>query len=574
MAKQLLALDADPVSPERGHHQFLQGMVRRVAYSRLGRRERKQRHLRAAEQLGRTFGPGAIEAADVLAQHYLDAAAADPEAPDVEEIAALARRTEIAAGERAARLAAGEQASAYFAQAAEGTEAPLERADLLDRSGQAAMLAGHLDDAQARFKAAIELLEAEGERRRGAVVSVRLAEIAEFEGRLREARALLESAYDTLRQGEPGPELAEIAYKLGARQCEAGETGGADRLELALEIAERLRLPDTLAAALNAKWFVLTARGRNHEGLAVLKYALELALEHGLVERAMRTHNNLAMHLAQLGRRQEAIEQAQAGVVLARQRGDRLFESAWLANIPLQLFRLGHWDEALEVASRLPGDRADAIARVEALLGSLLVRLARGQREQAEQELALMEALAASADRPEMLTIVSAGRAAALEASGDHAAALQAAEPNIAAREDDQFVDSPRLELFVSALEAALGLEELAKAEQFLAGARSLLERADCPYLAAQVARFEARLAARAGDSAGAEAGFERALAALEELSDPFALGIVLLERAEELPDATEGAAGLGEARTTFERLVAVPWRDRADAIQRPVSVA
>jgi tetratricopeptide (TPR) repeat protein len=574
VAKQLLALDTDPLSPERGHYFFLQGTVRRVAYARLARRECKERHLRAAAYFEQTLGPEAIEVADVLASHYLDAAATDPAAQDVEEITSRARRMEIAAGERAARLAAGEQAAAYFAQAAERTAAPLERAELLDRSGQAAVLAGQLEDAQARFEAAIELFEAGGNRRRAAVVSARIADIAEFEGRLQEARERLEAAYATLREGEADADLAEVAYKLAARVWEAGDPSAGERLELALEIAERLRLPDTLAAALNAKWLLLTGRGRNHEGLAVLKYALELALEHGLVERAMRTHNNLAMHLAQLGRREEALAQAKAGVALARQRGDRLFESALLANMPLQLFRLGRWGEALEVTARLPADRADAIARVEALLGSLLIRLARGERAQAEEDIVLIEAIAGTADRPEMLTIVSAARAAALEASGDHAAALRAAEPDIQARQEDQFVDSPRLELFVSALDAALGAGELDQASGLVALGRSLLDRTECPYLGAQLDRFEARIAARAGGGARAVAGFERAARSLRELSDPFALGIVLLETAEELPDSSAAGTSRREAREIFERLGALAWIDRADASRRPVGVA
>ena len=127
VAKQLLSVNADPLSPERGHYQFLQGLVRRVAYGTLARRDRKQLHLRAAEHVERLLGREAVELADVLSAHFLDAAAAEPEASDVAEITARARETLIAAGERAARLAAGEQAAAYFAQAAQLTEDGLER---------------------------------------------------------------------------------------------------------------------------------------------------------------------------------------------------------------------------------------------------------------------------------------------------------------------------------------------------------------------------------------------------------------------------------------------------------------
>jgi class 3 adenylate cyclase len=54
-ARQLIALNDDPFSPEKGQYRFLQGLVQRVAYSTLSRRDRKQRHLRAAEHLKQAF---------------------------------------------------------------------------------------------------------------------------------------------------------------------------------------------------------------------------------------------------------------------------------------------------------------------------------------------------------------------------------------------------------------------------------------------------------------------------------------------------------------------------------------
>ena len=46
--KELLYLDTDPRSPERGHYGFLQALVQRVAYETLSRRDRKAKHLAAA----------------------------------------------------------------------------------------------------------------------------------------------------------------------------------------------------------------------------------------------------------------------------------------------------------------------------------------------------------------------------------------------------------------------------------------------------------------------------------------------------------------------------------------------
>ena len=49
--KEVLSVQADPRSPERGQYAFLQDIVKQVAYETISRRERKAKHLAAAEYL-------------------------------------------------------------------------------------------------------------------------------------------------------------------------------------------------------------------------------------------------------------------------------------------------------------------------------------------------------------------------------------------------------------------------------------------------------------------------------------------------------------------------------------------
>ncbi len=49
--RELLRLDVDPRSPERGQYVFVQGLIREVAYGTLARRDRRARHLAAAPLL-------------------------------------------------------------------------------------------------------------------------------------------------------------------------------------------------------------------------------------------------------------------------------------------------------------------------------------------------------------------------------------------------------------------------------------------------------------------------------------------------------------------------------------------
>jgi class 3 adenylate cyclase len=72
VAKQVLGYDDDPRSAERGQYHFLQGLVRTIALGTLARRDRKARHLAAAEYLRASWGEQA-EIAEVLASHYLAA---------------------------------------------------------------------------------------------------------------------------------------------------------------------------------------------------------------------------------------------------------------------------------------------------------------------------------------------------------------------------------------------------------------------------------------------------------------------------------------------------------------------
>ncbi len=60
LRKEILYLEADPRSAERGHYGFLQALVQRVAYETLGRRERRSRHLAAAGYLAHDSGIGPV----------------------------------------------------------------------------------------------------------------------------------------------------------------------------------------------------------------------------------------------------------------------------------------------------------------------------------------------------------------------------------------------------------------------------------------------------------------------------------------------------------------------------------
>src|SRR3990172_1442900 len=86
--REILELEADPRSPERGQYGFVQSLIREVAYDTLAKRDRRARHLAAARHFEAL---GDEELAGVLASHYLSAYEASAKGPEADALAAQAR---------------------------------------------------------------------------------------------------------------------------------------------------------------------------------------------------------------------------------------------------------------------------------------------------------------------------------------------------------------------------------------------------------------------------------------------------------------------------------------------------
>ena len=112
--KEILSVDTDPRSPERGQFRFVQALLRGVAYETLSRRDRKARHIAVAEHLSTNVEGDAI--AGVLAQHYLDAAAAVPEDDDVADLQRQAADMLERAAEHASDVGAPVDALLHYSQ--------------------------------------------------------------------------------------------------------------------------------------------------------------------------------------------------------------------------------------------------------------------------------------------------------------------------------------------------------------------------------------------------------------------------------------------------------------------------
>ena len=553
--KEVLTLQADARSPERGQFGFLQDLLKRVAYETLSKADRKTRHLAAARHLA-TAWADEHEIVEVVAAHYLEAYRLMPEAEDAAELKQQAREALARAGERAASLAATVEAAGVFAQAAELADDPLEEARLRNRAGRSAYSGGDMEAARREFERAQELYTAAGATREAALVQ---AKLGNTEWQLHESEPALErlkGAYAVLVEGEPDEGFAAVAAELARAHFFMGDYEAAQRtIDTALEAAERLWLPETLSQGLNTAGLVVAGVGRWEQGYALIKRSLEIALENDLTQAALRAYNNLGDMLDRRDRCEEAIEVQEAGIVLARKVGARSSEWRLLGEMAFMFLWLGRYDETRAALEQIPehglglgasyalpiflatieGDAAEARRLTDATHI--------GKTDEADQQ-----------DRIGALTL----EAMVCNAEGDHERALEAAMECVEVR-----LTSTSKVGWEEALVAAhaLGRDELVRdltgrIEEMPPG---LLP----PTLRAHGIRFRALL----GDDP--DQRFRAAAAAFREYGMVLPAAKVQTEHAEWLLGErrdSEAEGLLAEARGVFERLQARPWLERVDA--------
>ena len=569
LRKEILSVQADPRSPERGQYAFLQDIVKRVAYDTLSLRERKAKHLAAAEFLLATGGEE-DEFVEVVAAHYVDALESAPDAGDAGHIRERAREMLVRAAERAGSLAAHEEAQRSFERAAELTDDPALEAELFERAGMMARVGARGEDANRCFERAIALFEEAGATHPAARVEARLAEVMWDLGRIEDGIARMDRSFSLLSNEEPDADLAMLAAQVGRFMFFGGQPDLARRrIESALEMAESLLLPEVLAQALTTKAIILTSAGRREEGLALLRFALETAREHDKPSAALRASYNLADCLGQANLFVEAAEIVRSGLAQARRVGNRYWELSFLGQL-YPFLSLGEWEEALVMFAELPVDEW-AGSRQAFSVGPLVLATVLGHRgalDELRTYLARFEEMGQSGDEQER-SAYRAGVARYLLASDNHAEALIAAEEAFASNEHFGFGAEQIKEAFATAGEAALGLGDHAKLRELVDTVESLPPGVTNLFLRAQSARFRAHLA-RAVNPTEADELFRASAELLVELAAPFTLAVVRTEHAEMLlADGTAGDASglLADARSVFEQLGATPWLERLERL-------
>jgi tetratricopeptide (TPR) repeat protein len=330
---------------DESEYAFRHLLVRDVAYGQIPRARRAEKHHLAAQWLEGLGRPE--DQAEMLAHHYLRALEfARAAEQDVTPLVAGARPALIEAGDRARSLEAFPAALSYYRAALELTDQP--EPELLLDMAQALYFVESVVDEGPVLEARDGLL-AKGEVERAAEAEVLLARFAWRRGEAERSQAAYERAIALVSERDASRVKADVLLTaargamVGARHDHAIRLGGE-----ALTIAEALALHDLRAGALITIGTSRAAQGED-AGLEDFRRGLDLAVAQGSGT-AIQGYIGLADRLIDTGDLEGGLEaRAEArriserlgvGIGLDWVRGER----------PGELYTLGRWDEALQLA--------------------------------------------------------------------------------------------------------------------------------------------------------------------------------------------------------------------------------
>lgn len=342
--RELLRLEADPLSPERGQYQFVQGVIREVAYGRIAKADRVARHVRVAEYFQEAVP---VEGAAVIADHYLKAYEIEPD----EALAERARTALTRAAERAGQLGSFAQALtlAKLGLAVPGPDR--DRLPLWELGSRAASATLDHPEAIGLAEQALEWAQSGGTPHDLLRATEIMGRVLVAADRPDDAVAVLEPAFDPASVDEPG--MAEVGSTLSAACMRAARYQEAADVAVSVVVAaERSGDDATLVDALTTRGTVLPQLGRHHEGVALMRESIRLA---GDSYAGLRAINNLMLYESNDGL------QAVAGLV---ERGVDLAQRVGEGSLSV---RLSMWSSFLHEAA---GDFSAAAVALDVVDGS------------------------------------------------------------------------------------------------------------------------------------------------------------------------------------------------------------
>jgi class 3 adenylate cyclase/predicted ATPase len=578
--REVLAVSADPLSPQRGSYQFTHHLLRQVAYDTLSRRDRKARHLAVATYLRQAFPGDGEEVADVIARHYLDALSAVPGAPDTAEIHDQAVTMLIRAAERAERTGSPARAATSYVIAAEltaqasgsvGGEALASAGRLWERAAQAALTGSEWDVAIGHAGRARELHLERADNRAAARAQAIAGRALRLWGRHAQAREQLTAAVQVLRP-DPDADTVRALDELAMLEVFAGSPD-ADALSTeALVLAQALGTgPGQLADIFVSRGIYLYLAQRRTEGIAYFTQAARLAEQADSHTLLGRVHINLAETLLTTSPA-SAAEAARTAAGHLRRTGALDYLGIALINLAQAELSRGDWDSAEQ--ELIHAMEADGLAANDLLAGQRgWLAALRGDAETAAAMLAGLPDLRSSEDSQDK-AFVALVDAFAAAAQGEPQDALRHARASLAHSGPLGVGFGITSWAWPLAARVAHELGDAAAVGELLAQLDARPPGHIPQRLQAERDLARARLAAADGDPA-ADQALAAAVTGLRAHGTPYHLAHALLDQAQYLfgqGDTDAAEAAVDEARTIAGRLRCPPMLDRAGGTTQPVT--
>jgi class 3 adenylate cyclase/tetratricopeptide (TPR) repeat protein len=550
--RELLVIDADPRSPERGQYGFVQAVLREVAYSTLARADRRRLHLAAARHYE---GIGDDELSGILATHYVAAYEAHPDGPEGDAVGAQARVALRAAADRAGRLGAWDRAHGYLRQALAVTRDASDRADLLEAAGAAARLSASHDEAVAAAREAVSIREGLEDRGRLLVATALLGRVLVTRGGMEEAREFLQRAADAFSDLSDTAEYVDLAGPLTQVLMRLGEDDRvvtlSDRL---LPIAERHGTVTSVLEILINRATSLSNLNRPVEAEAALLGVVDLARLHELPVVEVRAIINLS-HTSELD--EPRIAQHLRGFELVERYGLRSYVPFILNNYVEEATVVGDWEDALARIAELSESALteDEGARLRSI--GVDVRALRGEIDAAEAELPY-QVWADALEDPQLVAARDNTRLRAALAVGDLEGVVRHGMASVRASA------AVGIQPLVDAGHAALRLRDLDRAREVEAKIAEGRGRMAANHLAIH----RAGMAALEGNMIEAIDGFRDGLRLWREVGYGYWIAITELTMLTILELAPSELEDLGaDARARFEAMGAVPLLRQLDEV-------
>jgi class 3 adenylate cyclase/tetratricopeptide (TPR) repeat protein len=549
--RELLSVESDPRSPERGQYAFVQALIREVAYNTLARKDRRAKHLAAARWFESL---GSDELAGALARHYLAAWQATSEGPEADALAGQARRALTAAADRSIRLYANEQAIELLREAVTVTTDPAEKSHLLSQAGELLDLIGRYAEGEVLGREAYDLARSVGdaaaEAHAARVLYLTLVGLA----RRSEAIEIVERTRERHRTDRTDPHVLRLDRHLAVQSTWDRDNERASTvIEEMLRDAELAGMHELVLEGLTVKGTILYAVRRTMEARALREFVARVAPDFGRHDLAENAASDLAMLL--LDEDPAAMLEAMGPILEGdRRTGNRFKLVVDSANASEAAVRVGRWDWVVEHLGSLHD--ADLAPSERAMIDAYLVAPLAFRGEDVSAILGDLERLRGASS--EMGEQIDDAVASAAFAKGriEHAARLWT---GIATG---------------GGMNAPAGGAKSARAWLWLrdgAAARTQLTALTAlnvpgPVDAATKASIRAGIAALEGRPAEARAEYRVALAGWRDLGLPWDEALTCLDQVLLLGASdADSAAAAERARTVFEELGAKPFLAKLD---------